>query len=175
MNEKVEKWGDRYELVLLAIKVQSWDNAMNIAERLVEASAHYGRVLASVEGYDVIDCEVCGFRHIDPLFSDEELQKFYDGEFYEKERPDYFARAEADKEWWMLRYHHYYELLEAHAPTSNKKPRRILDIGSGPGYFLEAGRMRGWDVLGFEPSRIATDYAKARGLAVVNDFFSAAE
>lgn len=141
---------------------------MNLAERLVETAEHFGPVLATVDGYDVIDCRACGFRHIDPLFSDEDLQKFYDGEFYEKERPDYFARAEADKEWWMLRYHHYYELLEAHAPG-----RRILDIGSGPGYFLEAGRMRGWDVLGFEPSRIAAEYTAGRGIAVVNDFFSA--
>jgi SAM-dependent methyltransferase len=142
---------------------------MNIAERLVEASAHYGAVIVSVDGYDVIACEACGFRHIDPLFTDEELAKFYDGEFYEKERPDYFVRAEQDKDWWMLRYHHYYQLLEAHAPG-----RRILDIGSGPGYFLEAGRARGWQVLGFEPSRIAADYTVARGIAVINDFFSAA-
>jgi SAM-dependent methyltransferase len=156
----------------LAAKVQGWDMTMNIAERLVEASAHWGRVLATVDGYDVIACEACGFRHIDPLFTDEELKKFYDGEFYEKERPDYFARAEADKEWWMLRYHHYYELLEAHAPNANNR-RRILDIGSGPGYFLEAGRERGWMVAGFEPSRIAADYTAARGIAVVNDFFSA--
>jgi SAM-dependent methyltransferase len=141
---------------------------MNLAERLVETAEHFGPVLATVDEYDVIDCRSCGFRHIDPLLSDEELQKFYDGEFYEKERPDYFARAEADKEWWMLRYHHYYELLEAHAPG-----RRILDIGSGPGYFLEAGRMRGWDVLGFEPSRIAADYTAGRGIPVVNGFFSA--
>jgi 2-polyprenyl-3-methyl-5-hydroxy-6-metoxy-1,4-benzoquinol methylase len=142
--------------------------AMNLAERLVETAAHYGPVLATVDAYDVIDCQACGFRHIDPLLSDDELKKFYDGEFYEKERPDYFTRAEGDKEWWMLRYHHYYELLEAHAPG-----RRILDIGSGPGYFLEAGRMRGWEVLGFEPARIAADYTAGRGIAVVNDFFSA--
>jgi SAM-dependent methyltransferase len=143
-------------------------HTMNLAERLVETAGHFGPVLATVDGYDVIGCQACGFRHIDPLFSEEELKKFYDGEFYQTERPDYFARAEGDKEWWMLRYHHYYELLEAHAPG-----RRILDIGSGPGYFLEAGRLRGWDVLGFEPSRIAADYTAGRGIAVVNDFFSA--
>ena len=141
---------------------------MNIAERLVEVSAHYGPVLATVDGYDVIDCEGCGFRHIDPLFSQDQLKKFYENEFYESERPDYFERMEADREWWMLRYRHYYELLEGHVPG-----RRILDIGSGPGYFLDAGRERGWQVVGFEPSRAAADYARARGLTVVNDFFSA--
>lgn len=141
----------------------------NIAERLVDVATHHGPVVASMDGHDVIDCEACGFRHIDPLFTDEQLRKFYETEFYQSERPDYFERMEADREWWMLRYRHYYELLEAHAPG-----RRILDIGSGPGYFLDAGRERGWQVLGFEPSRAAADYTAARGLAVVNDFFSAA-
>lgn len=141
--------------------------AMNNAERRKTASAHHGPVLVSVDGYDVIDCEACGFRHIDPLFSEDDLRKFYDGEFYEKERADYFARAEADKDWWMLRYGHYFEQLEIHAPG-----RRLLDIGSGPGYFLEAGKNRGWDVLGFEPSRIAAEYTAGRGIPVVNDFFS---
>ena len=107
----------------------------NIAERLVDVSSHHGPVLATVDGYDVIDCEVCGFRHVDPLFTNEQLKKFYETEFYQSERPDYFERMEADREWWMLRYRHYYELIEAHAPG-----RRILDIGSGPGYFVDAGR-----------------------------------
>jgi len=148
---------------------------MKTAQRLADASTHHGPVIATMEGYDVIECQACGFRHIDPLFTDEELKKFYDGEFYERERPDYFVRMEADKEWWMLRYHHYFGLLEAHAPASDNNRRRILDIGSGPGYFLEAGRERGWQVLGFEPSSMAAEYTSSRGLAVVNDFFSAAK
>jgi SAM-dependent methyltransferase len=145
-------------------------NVKNIAERLADVSIHYGPVLASTDGFDVIDCLACGFRHIDPLFTTDQLRKFYESEFYESERPEYFERMEADRDWWMLRYRHYYELLEAHAPG-----RRLLDIGSGPGYFLEAGRAHGWQVLGFEPSRAAANYARARGQAVVNDFFSAAE
>ena len=67
---------------------------MNIAERLREVSAHYGPIAASMDGFDVIDCQLCGFRHIDPLWSDDELKKFYDGAFYESERSDYFAKAE---------------------------------------------------------------------------------
>ena len=142
----------------------------NIAERLADVSTHYGPVLVTVDGHDVIECEACGFRHIDPLFTTEQLKKFYEREFYQSERPDYFQRMEADREWWMLRYRHYYELLEARV-----RGRRILDIGSGPGYFLDAGRERGWQVVGFEPSLAAADYARARGLTVVNDFFSGAK
>jgi SAM-dependent methyltransferase len=130
---------------------------------------HAGPVIVSADGYDVIECEACGFRHIDPLLSDEELRKFYDAEFYQSERPDYFRNAEEDKDWWMLRYHHLFDLLDLHAPG-----KRLLDIGSGPGYFIEAGRDHGWDVLGFEPSPMAAAYAAKRGLHVVNDLFTLA-
>ena len=128
---------------------------------------HSGPVIVTVERYDVIECEACGFRHIDPLLTDEELKEFYNTQFYESERPDYFKNAEEDKDWWMLRYHHLYDLLDAHSPG-----KRLLDIGSGPGYFIEAGRDHGWDVLGVEPSRMAADYTRKRGLSVVNDLFS---
>jgi aryl-alcohol dehydrogenase-like predicted oxidoreductase len=47
---------------------------MNLAERLVATAEHYGPVLATVDGYDVIDCRACGFRHIDALFSDEDFK-----------------------------------------------------------------------------------------------------
>lgn len=135
---------------------------------LAAKPVHSGPVIVSVDGCDVIDCQTCGFLHVYPLFSDEELKQFYDAEFYQKERPDYLRHAEEDKEWWMLRYHHYYETLEAHAPG-----RRLLDIGSGPGYFLEAGHARGWDVLGFEASPVAAEYTRTRGIPVINDYFSA--
>jgi len=147
---------------------------MNIAERLMEVAAHHGPTIVTVDGRDVIDCQVCGFRHIDPLFTTEELKSFYEKEFYQSERADYFSRMEEDRDWWMLRYAHYYELLETYAPTKSSKGRRILDIGSGPGFFLDAGKARGWDVLGFEPSPMAADYCTRRGLNVINDFFSAA-
>jgi hypothetical protein len=102
---------------------------MNAVQRLAETSAHHGPVIATVDGYDVIECEACGFRHIDPLFPDEELKKFYDGEFYEKERHDYFDRMEADKEWWMLRYHYYTVCWKRMRPPSNRGASWISDRG----------------------------------------------
>ena len=68
---------------------------MNIAERLMEAASHHGPVIATVEDRDVIACRTCGFRHIDPLFTAEELKSFYEKEFYQSERAGYFASATA--------------------------------------------------------------------------------
>jgi len=42
--------------------------------------------------------------------------------------------------------------------------RRILDVGSGPGYFLLHGKNRGWQTLGIEPSKQAAEHGRKLGL-----------
>lgn len=128
---------------------------------------HSGTLLDKKDGVDVIDCRECGFAHVMPLPTAREVQRFYEKDFYDTEMPDYFKHAEEDMEWWMTTYDHYYDLLEAHTAG-----RRLLDIGSGPGYFLDAGIKRGWETIGFEPSAAAARYAEGRGLSIVNSMFS---
>ena len=45
-------------------------------------------------------------------------------------------------------------------------PGRIVDIGCWTGSFLVAARERGWDPVGVEPSKWASDRARERGLDV---------
>src|SRR3989344_8675477 len=113
----------------------------------MKKTIHKGKVLDKKEGFSIIECTPCGFKHIDPLLSEEELTKFYEKDFYSKEKPDYFKDTQEDLAWWMATYNNYYSLLEKHT-----KGRKILDVGSGPGHFLLCGKKRGWDVIGFEPS-----------------------
>lgn len=134
---------------------------------MAECDIHTGETLDTVDGLSILDCKKCEFTHVMPLPNDDRLQEFYKKEFYDTEKPDYFKYAEEDMEWWMATYDRYFDLLETHT-----KGRRILDIGSGPGYFLDAGVKRGWEVLGFEPSFVAAHYAAKRGHIVVNDIFS---
>ncbi|HCR52265.1 TPA: class I SAM-dependent methyltransferase [Candidatus Kaiserbacteria bacterium] len=129
---------------------------------------HSGTRVVTVDGSDVIECTGCGFKHVMPLPTPEVLKTFYEDEFYQEERKDYFKEVEEDKDWWMLTYNHYYDLLEKHT-----KGRKLLDIGSGPGLFLECGNARGWQTLGFEPSPRAGEYARSLGCEVVTDFFTA--
>ena len=70
---------------------------MNIAECLMEAASHHGPVIATMDDRGVIACRTCGFRHIDPLFTAEELKSFYEQEFYQSERAGYFASMEEDR------------------------------------------------------------------------------
>lgn len=128
---------------------------------------HSGIILDNKDGFSVIDCTSCGFKHVNPLPSKEELEKLYKQEFYSKEKPDYFKNAKEDFLWWKVTYDNYYSLLEKHT-----KGRKILDIGSGPGDFLMCGKKRGWKTLGIEPSATAWKYSRSRKLSVINNFFT---
>lgn len=128
---------------------------------------HSGKILDRKEGIQVIDCRLCGFAHVSPLPSDEGLKHFYEQEFYQHERPNYFSETKEDFPWWMATYNNYYKLFE-----HRTKGRTLLDIGSGPGHFLACGKKCGWKTVGIEPSAHAARYSTKRGLTTVNDFFS---
>ncbi|MFO7655396.1 MAG: class I SAM-dependent methyltransferase [Candidatus Krumholzibacteriia bacterium] len=136
------------------------------------ARAHRGPVLAERDGRRVIDCVACGFRHVDPLPTPEELQLLYAREFYEDRHAGYIASHERDREWWRITHQALYERLER---LLGGAPGRICDVGSGPGLFLALGRERGWDVVGVEPGHAAAQHARdALGLVIVEDFFTTA-
>jgi SAM-dependent methyltransferase len=129
---------------------------------------HEGPVLDSVKGFDVIDCNSCGFKHIVPIPSQDELAGVYRDEYYAKEKPLYIDRYKEDLEWWNLVYSERYEAFEKNLSEDR---RRILDVGSGPGYFLLHGKQRGWKTKGIEPSHQAAEHSKGLGLDILEDFF----
>jgi len=47
----------------------------------------------------------------------------------------------------------------------------LLDIGSGPGFFLRRAKQHSWNVLGIEPSYIASKYAEKNNIPVIKDLF----
>lgn len=128
---------------------------------------HSGTTLDKKDGVRIIDCRPCGFAHVSPLPSVEALKRFYEQEFYQHERSNYFKETKEDLPWWMATYNNYYELLERRT-----KGRQLLDIGSGPGHFLSCGKKRGWRTVGIEPSGLAARYSNKRRLTTMNDFFS---
>ncbi|HOV79639.1 MAG TPA: class I SAM-dependent methyltransferase [Bacillota bacterium] len=130
---------------------------------------HNGPVLDTVKGFDVIECEQCGFKHIVPIPTAEELDMIYRDEYYSTEKPLYLERYREDLDWWNLVYSERYDLFENLLPPSR---RRILDIGSGPGFFLLHGKERGWHTLGIEPSAQAAAHSRELGLDILEDFFN---
>lgn len=137
-------------------KVKSWDK-------------HVGPVLDTVNGFDVIKCAACGFTHIVPIPSPEDLERVYRHEYYSTEKPLYLERTREDLEWWNLVYSDRYDTFEELLPRGR---RRILDIGSGPGIFLHHGKCRGWETLGIEPSAQAAAHSRELGIDIVQEFIT---
>ena len=118
---------------------------------------HSGELLNDVNGFKVIRCEHCGFVHVTPIPTKEDLKETYTHEYYSSEKPLYIERYLQDKDWWDATYSARYEIYE-----KNLEPlqRSVLDIGSGPGLFLAVGKERGWKTKGVEISQIAANYAR---------------
>ncbi len=132
--------------------------------------SHSGEVVATVAGHDVIDCRICGFKHVVPLPTAEQLQTFYEDEFYQSEKENYLSEADEDFAWKQVEMRLRFSVATKMMTSGGNS---LLDIGSGPGDFMAVGQDLGWQCVGVEPSRVACDFAKDRGLKAINGFFDA--
>ncbi len=130
---------------------------------------HRGPVLDSSKGFEVIDCAPCGFKHIIPLPSPEEVAEIYRRDYYAQEKPLYIQRQEEDLAWWNLVFDQRYDLFERFLPG---RKRRVLDVGAGPGFFLAQGLRRGWQTKGVEPAAQAAAHCRHLGLEIEEGFLS---
>jgi len=129
---------------------------------------HEGAVLDSVGGYDAIACEACGFVHVVPLPDESELASIYKENYYAETKPDYLVRAREDDPWARLSFDDRLDLLTSHLPASR---RRLLDIGSGPGFFAQRAIERGFATEGIDPSRQACAHARSLDVPVTEGFY----
>ena len=130
---------------------------------------HNGNVIGNANGFCIKDCTECGFIHMDPIPSADELDRVYSEEYYTDEKPRFIERVIEDLKWWNSVYDDRYAFLESRLSASR---RAILDIGCGPGYFLKKVIDRGWKCFGVEPSRQAARHAAGLGIDVKNAFFN---
>ena len=129
---------------------------------------HEGARIARVKEFDIIDCRTCGFVHVTPLPDPESLVSTYRDDYYVEEKPMFLSFAGEDQAWAELFQNDRLEIFER---LLGAERRRLLDIGSGPGFFLKTAKDRGWQTKGIEPSRQAAAHAKALGLDIVEAFF----
>ena len=154
-----------FPVVLKTSKIIFKSNRMNINS----FQDHKGQVVASGNGFDVIDCQHCGFKHIVPIPSVGDLTTVYKHDYYKQEKPLYLDRYQEDLDWWNMVYTRRYKIFEEHLSASQRK---LFDIGSGPGFFLLNGLQRGWQVKGIEPSVQALEHSRGLGLDVDHGFYS---
>jgi len=129
---------------------------------------HTGPVFTVKDGINVIECEKCGFRHIDPLPTMEDVLAFYGKDYYEEIKPEMLSNYEESLDWFNQMYDDRLILLE----EEQNGVGRILDIGAGAGYFLKRARDREWEYHGIEASRAACNYAaKYNDIKIQNTIF----
>ncbi|WP_298652470.1 class I SAM-dependent methyltransferase [uncultured Proteiniphilum sp.] len=122
---------------------------------------------SSGEVFTLFDCTHCGFRFTNHFPSEDTIGRYYDS-------PDYISHSDSDKGLINRLYHHFrkrmlkkkVDLVKAHA-TGN--PIRLLDIGCGTGYFLQAAKERGMVISGIEKDEKARESATIRSGLTVKD------
>jgi 2-polyprenyl-3-methyl-5-hydroxy-6-metoxy-1,4-benzoquinol methylase len=106
--------------------------------------------LVDDQGITISRCHHCGFQFMNPQYSDRYLADFY-------------ARYldDVDFEQWrepLFRRHDFYlSLVERHV-----RPGKLLDVGCGHGYLMDAAQKRGWSVQGYDVDQASTRKVSAR-------------
>lgn len=103
-------------------------------------------------------CQTCDTRFQYPQPEVEALEKIYDESYF---RDHYIAHADIRLAYFRDRI----QELERRTPH-----RRVIDVGCGPGYFLQVATAGGWKAAGLDVSLAAIKHAQAAGLhAVVSE------
>ncbi len=111
-------------------------------------------------------CQNCGLVWTDPRPDSQQTRKFYSEEYRLQYKATYVPK----------RKHVYRETLRAiaryQAVASLLRPgMKLLDVGSGGGFFPYVARQQGLDAQGIEPNQGFAEYAQSTfGVPTTNDF-----
>ena len=113
---------------------------------------------ASGEQFDVVSCEDCGFTFTQGAPVEAEIGRYY-------ETSDYISHSDTKKGAMNAVYHQVRKYMLGKkarlvAKESHRKRGRLLDIGTGTGYFAATMEQRGWKVETIEKNAQARVFAK---------------
>ena len=108
--------------------------------------------LNKMKGYQIdylVKCEHCGFVFSSKIPAEKEILEHYEG----YGRNDYLSPVT------IKRYNELLDVFEKYRRTN-----KILDVGSGIGYFLDEAKKRGWEVYGTEITDKAIEICQQKGI-----------
>lgn len=133
-------------------------------KRVMTCKDHY----ASGEEFELFSCEDCGFQFTQNFPVEAEIGKYY-------ETPDYISHSDTNKGLMNKLYHLVRKrMLNQKARLvshfTGRRSGKILDIGTGTGYFAYTMQQKGWKADAIEKNASARVFAKEHfGLDVKDD------
>lgn len=129
--------------------------------------AHVARVTRYAEPFDMARCRRCGLLHRNPRPSDAALDRLYDDAYYAGDADFSYGDDRKLDPQVRVKAAGRLERVERLLDASGIATRRLVELGSSWGTFLDEARLRGWDVQGCEISPDSGGWARAeRGLTV---------
>ena len=107
--------------------------------------------------YGVVECAGCGLVFLSPRPTEARaLELYQDAAYYDSNVAghgyDEYLEVRGN---WIRTFGRRLRAIARHQP-----PGRVLDVGCGPGFFLEAAAARGWESWGLDPSAYAVAMAR---------------
>jgi SAM-dependent methyltransferase len=106
--------------------------------------------------FRVVSCNNCGLTFLSPRLTEKAIMKLYmDQDYYVSEvaGQGYDEYLEVRPNWVKTFTRRLNQI------TNYQSPGKVLDIGCGPGFFLEAAQTKGYDVYGLDPSEYIVNVA----------------
>lgn len=130
---------------------------------------HKGKNVVKNEKTEIIDCELCGFKHLQPIPSKEEIKKYYEKQYYQDTKPNLldYEKEIRENQWSNLWCQDKLDILNEYL-NEHSKTKRLLDVGCGNGVFLKFMSENGWETTGIEPSCTASERANSLTTNVIN-------
>ncbi|SFM88946.1 class I SAM-dependent methyltransferase [Methanolobus profundi] len=130
---------------------------------------HKGKIVVKDGKTEIIDCELCGFKHLQPIPSKEEIKKYYEKQYYQDTKPNLldYEKEIRETQWSNLWYKDKLDIVNNYIKY-HSETKRLLDVGCGNGLFLRFMSENGWEANGIEPSFTASEIANSLNLNVKN-------
>lgn len=128
----------------------------------------------------VIECLTCGFKHLDPIPSDTQLEQFYQKEYfhsansfnYDKVTQDYI-RDLVDQLPQNNGYNTIFSKVNEIFNTLQITPTKsMLDVGGGNDLLSKFFQLKEWDSYAIEPSITASKYLEDFEVKVFHSFIN---
>jgi SAM-dependent methyltransferase len=107
--------------------------------------------------FGVVDCAGCGLAFLSPRLTQERVLAMYqDAAYYDSSVAGRgYDEYLAVRENWVRTFDRRLRAIARHQPRG-----RALDVGCGPGFFLDAAAGRGYEAWGVDPSAYAVEMAR---------------